>query len=76
MPNVVQDTRPDISAQMRLLKAMQLMPLHDALGVCCSMLLQASYDHPEVVRRLLSERVVREGFSGVSLLTMLQRAAK
>ncbi len=63
-------------AQMEMLMTLLKMPVVDTIGVCCSLLLQYSYDHPEVLRRVLNERVVREGFSGVSLLTVLKRAAE
>jgi hypothetical protein len=67
---------PDIAAQMAALKLMLSLPTADAIGACCSFLLQASMDHPQSVRAVLNERIIREGHSGISLLEHLQRIAK
>lgn len=72
-------TRPSPSGldrQAQLLKAMIRMPVADSIGVSLSYLLQCAYDHPDVLRRVLNERVVREGLRGESMLTVLARAAR
>jgi hypothetical protein len=66
---------PDMALQMGLLTALQAAPTQEAVGVCCAYLLHCADTQPEMVRRVLRERVVREGFSGVSLLTVLTRVS-
>ena len=58
------------------LRALLAAPIYDAIGVACSCLLWASTAHPEVLRRVLHEPVVREGFRGESLMSVLGRAAR
>lgn len=65
-----------LERQAQLLKVMIGMPVSDSIGVALSYLLQCSYDHPDVLRRVLNERVVREGFRGESMLTVLTRSAR
>lgn len=63
-----------LSAQaLRLLLA---LPLEYAIGVCCAHLQRAAETRPEVVRRVLNEPIIKEGFLGTTLLAELQRAAR
>lgn len=62
--------------QTEMMVALSRMEVQDALGAVCSYLLLASVRHPKLVRTVMNEKVVREGFSGVSLLETIQRACK
>lgn len=70
------EMQQSLNRQAQLLKAMVKMPVADAVGVSLSLLLRCSYDHPEILRRVLNEKVVRSGFTGESMLTVLTRAAR
>jgi len=70
------EAQQSLQRQAQLLKAMVRVPIVDAIGVSLSLLLQCSYDHPDILRRVLNEKVVRNGFSGESMLTVLSRAAR
>lgn len=65
-----------VTRQAQALKMLLGLPTHESLGVACALLLQASYDAPDTLRIVLNERVIREGFSGDSMATMLARAAR
>lgn len=52
------------------------LPIDLAIGAACSYLLWASEEHREETRRVLNERVIREGFTGVSLLETFNRVAR
>ena len=52
------------------------LPVADAIGVACSYLLHCAYNHKVELRRVLNERVIREGFSGISLLELLKRVSR
>lgn len=52
------------------------LPLDLAIGAACSYLLWAAENHRDETRAVLNERVVREGFSGQSLLATLNRVAR
>ncbi len=65
----------DLPAQSAILKQMLVMNPPDAIGAALAYLLLQSAEHPAVVRRVLNEKVVREGFAGVSMLTVLNRLA-
>lgn len=52
------------------------LPVHVAIGVCCSFLLHCSYNHREMFRRVMNERVQREGFRGISLLEQFKRSSR
>jgi len=66
----------DIELEAKLLRSLLAVPLHDAAGVSLSFLLHCAYTRPQVLRRLLNEPVVREGFRGESMLTLLTRVAR
>lgn len=60
----------------RLMKILTRVPVTDAIGVALSYVLYCAYNHPDVLRRCLNEPVVREGFRGESLLTVISRVAR
>lgn len=62
--------------QAHLCKALLAADVSDAIGAACSYLLYAAHAHPHVVRRVLSEPVVREGFRGIPLIQILTRIAR
>jgi hypothetical protein len=62
--------------QTTVLRQLQEMPVGDAIGACCSFLLHCSYNHRDMFRRVMNERVVREGFAGISLLEVFKRTCK
>lgn len=66
----------DLALQSQLLRALLAASLHDAAGVSLSFLLHLAHNHPQVLRRLLNEPVVKEGFRGTSMLTVLTRVAR
>ncbi len=66
----------NLAAQVALLRAMTDLPPQDAIGAALSFLLHSTYHHPEMLRRVLNEPVVREGFTGKSMLAVLTRAAQ
>lgn len=65
-----------IQRQVASMQALLRLPIHEALGVACGILLQASFEHPVELRRVLNEQVVREGFRGESLATTIARVAR
>lgn len=75
MSQSVEDTQ-SIQRQTAALQMLQKLPKHEALGVACSVLLQASYNNPVQLRRVLNEKVVREGFRGESFAATIARAAR
>jgi hypothetical protein len=70
------DEQASLDRQAAMLKALVRLPTHEAAGVACSVLLHVGTHQPEVLRRLLNEQVIKEGFRGTSLLTVLTRAAR
>lgn len=62
--------------QTQLAKTLLALPPAEAIGATLSYLLLASTTHPEMLRRVLNEQVVREGFRGVSMLETLNRVGK
>lgn len=74
---IAQDEKSgSLERQAAMLKALVSLPEAEAIGVACSILLQASYDCPHVLRRVLMEPVVREGFRGEPLAATLARVAR
>lgn len=70
---VAQDS---VAIQASMLKMLVAVPVSDAIGVSLSYLLYCAYNHPDVLRRVLNEPVVREGFRGESMLTVLNRVSR
>jgi len=66
----------DIGDQMAALKVLQGLTVQNAVGAACSFLLHCAIKHPDMTRRVLNEKVIREGFRGMSLLETLTRVCK
>ena len=66
----------NVELQHQGLKMLQGMPVADAIGIACSFLLFCAYNHRTEFRRVMNERVVREGFSGISLLEVFKRESR
>lgn len=66
----------EISIQAEALAKLQSLPSNLAIAVCLSYLLYHSENHHEVFRKLLNEKVVRNGFQGESMINVLNRGAK
>lgn len=69
-------TDQDLKIQAELCTALTKVSVPNAAGVALSYLLLLSHRHPSVLRTLLNEPVVREGFRGTSMLTVLTRCAR
>ena len=70
------ESQKSIAAQNSLLKLLQAMPVGDAIGVACSYLLHCAYNHQTEFRRVMNEKVIHEGFTGISLLDLFKRVSK
>lgn len=77
-PRKTANNLTDDDVRILLREAKSLLALQPALriGVAMHVLLQESYEHPELLRVALSERVVRNGFTGESMISVLRRAAR
>lgn len=62
--------------QMIALKVLQGQTVPNAIGAACSYLLHCAYNEPETLRRVMNEKVVREGFAGISLLQLINRVCR
>jgi hypothetical protein len=62
--------------QNEALMILQRLPIGDAIGAACSFLLHCAYNHRVEFRRVMNEKVIREGFSGVSLLEVFKRVSQ
>lgn len=72
-------TGEDEHIQMQLCSDMMKVGAKNAIGVSLSYLLAISMSGPEAVemlRRTLNEKIVREGFRGESMITLLNRIAR
>jgi hypothetical protein len=49
------------------------LPAQTAIGLACAVLLHYAVEQPDMVRTVLHEPVVRDGFRGKSLLKTLTR---
>ncbi len=65
-----------VQRQAAALNMLTQLSDYEAVGVAAGILLQASYNCPHVLRRVLNEPVIREGFRGESLATTLARVAR
>jgi hypothetical protein len=65
-----------LAMQVQYAKGMLEMAPQDGIGVALSYLLMASMRHPEMLRRVLNEQVIREGFGGVSMIETLNRLCR
>lgn len=66
----------DLTMQVQYAKGMLAMKPEHGIGVALSYLLMASCEHPDMLRRVLNEKVVREGFTGVSMIETLTRICR
>jgi hypothetical protein len=65
-----------LAAQDAALKVLKGLPVGDALGAACSFMLQCSFTERAMFRRVMNERVIRDGFRGISLLEQFKRASR
>lgn len=76
MPQVNSPEGQQVAAQNSTLQVLISLPVGDAIGAACSFLLHCAYNHRKEFRRVMNERVIREGFSGISLLDLFKRVSK
>lgn len=69
-------TDEDYQLQAQMLQALVGIGSANAAGVACSLLLFLAENEPTMLRRVLNERVIRNGLSGDNLLNTLQRVAR
>lgn len=62
--------------QNEIFRLLTKLSVGDAIGVSCSFLLHCAYNHQTEFRRVMNEKVIREGFSGISLLEVFKRESK
>jgi hypothetical protein len=62
--------------QAQLSKALLQLRPETGIGTAASFLLLMAARQPDMVRRVLNEKVIKQGFVGVSLLDKLQHIAK
>lgn len=68
-------TQEDL-VQHQLIKVLIDAPLGTGIGVACSFLLHCATHHRTEFRRVMHEKVVRNGFRGISLLQMFNRMSQ
>lgn len=64
-----------VERQHQVMQLLSGLPIGDAIGAACSFLLHCAYNHRVEFRRVMNEKVIREGFSGVSLLDVFKRVS-
>lgn len=72
-PNHPEDQREILKIQF--IRAMLELQPEDRIGISLAVLIAEAEKHPVILRRALSEKTHREGFTGISLLELLKRAA-
>lgn len=77
-PQRSRETNPptEVELQNQLFKMLLDLPVGTAIGVACSFLLHCAYNHRVEFRRVMNEKVIREGFSGMSLLAVFKRESQ
>lgn len=65
-----------LSFTAQMMKLLVAAPMPDALGVALAFVRYGVTQHPDVMRRLLNEPVIKHGFRGEALITELNRAAR
>jgi hypothetical protein len=70
------DDQASLASQMAAVRVLSQMPVADAMGAACSFLLSCSYNHREMFRRVMNEKVIREGFTGISLIELFKRVCR
>lgn len=76
---MVENTQEAIGQVVRQNGALQVllrMPLGDAIGAAAAFLLHCAHNHRVEFRRVMNEKVLREGFRGISLLEEFKRVSK
>jgi hypothetical protein len=58
------------------LKLLTLLPVDDAIGSTLAYLLHCAYTQPDILRRVLNEPVIKQGFVGTTMLAELNRVAR
>lgn len=76
MPLVDSPEGQHILAQTAAMNVLLKLPVSDAIGAACSYLLHCAYNHRVEFRRVMNEKVIREGFGGISLLQVLKRQSQ
>jgi hypothetical protein len=65
-----------LARQTQVLQTLTTLPVGDAIGAACSFLLHCAHNHRIEFRRVLNEKVIREGFRGVSLREVFTRLSR
>lgn len=65
-----------VTRQTIAMKTLLGLPVADAIGAACSFLLHCAYNHQVEFRRVMNERVIQEGFRGLSLLDVFKRVSR
>lgn len=75
MPLAESPEGKSIQRQNEALRLLTNMPVGDAIGAACSYLLHCAYNHRVEFRRVMNEKVIPEGSTGISLLQIFKRHA-
>jgi hypothetical protein len=75
MPNETTAELNSVERQNQILQLLISLPIGDAIGAAASFLLHCAYNHRDVFRRVMNERIVREGFSRISILAVFNNRA-
>ena len=76
MPTQLADDQASLARQNAMARALMDMPIGEAIGSACSFLLHCAYNHRTEFRRVMNEKVIREGFTGISLLEVFKRESR
>lgn len=63
----------DTIAALRLLHK---LPANSCIGAAITLLIEYAEKYPDEFRRIMNERVIREGFTGISLLEYFNRTCR
>lgn len=76
MPLASSSEGQSLARQLVALRTLRSLPLSDAIGAACSFLLECAYNHTTEFRRVMNEKVIPEGFTGVSLIEVFKRMSR
>ena len=77
MPQMIERPEVDDSTEiMAALQVLQQFKVRNGIGAALSYVLHCAENHPDVLRRVMNEKVHREGFRGISLLEHLNRVCR
>lgn len=76
MPAAASPECQSVLRQNEALRLLSSLPVGDAIGAACSYLLHCALNHRAEFRRVMNERVIREGFRGISLLDVFKRESQ